>query len=515
MAGDGSLEFSRSSDRRLPPVSPDPAGRPRNTEPPGAAAPEPPGSRPDSNFAATISETTSREDLIEAISEFIPGGSAGRRQGALVIAAIGNLSLINEAFGFHVGDEVITIVGRRLQGCLRERDCFARYGSNKFGIVLADCEPETLDFVASRLFKAVRESIIETSVGAVSMTVRLGGVLLPQQAKTVHEAFSNALDALDSARLRSGDCFVLFDDSEGRESQRKRNILIVDQVIRALNERRMVLALQPIIRCGGRETAFYECLLRMQKPDGTYVAAADFIQVAEKLGLARLIDHRVAELAVGLLRSAPNLSLSMNVSGGTASDLEWLSALHALTRGDRSVTERLMIEITETAVITDIEESVGFVKSAKQLGCQVAIDDFGAGYSSFKNLRVLDVDMVKIDGSFVKDLSTSRDDLFLVKTLVDLARNFNMKTVAEWVGDEETARLVERAGVDYMQGFFFGQPQLVGGPGGQKPQDPVQNQPQYAAVPAAPASIHVPDQSAPHEQEAGVPPARSVRPAVT
>lgn len=464
------MDHSRRSDEQSPSASALPAGEPEGASPANPPISGSDGREAESSFTVTIGEATNRDDLIQAIGELQPRTSQGRRQGALIIAAIGNLSLINEAFGFHVGDEVITIVGRRLQGCLRERDCFARFGSNKFGIVLADCEPDTLDFVTSRLIKAVRESIIETSAGAVSMTVRLGGVLLPKQAKTVQEAFSSAMDALDDARGKSGDCFMLYDDSEGREPQRKRNILIVDEVIRALNDRRMALALQPIILSRSRETAFYECLLRMRKVDGSYVPAAEFIPVAEKLGLSRLIDHRVAELAVDLLKSAPNLVLSMNVSGETTSDLEWLSALGALTQGERSLNERLMIEITETAVISDIEESIGFVKRAKELGCRVAIDDFGAGYSSFKNMRLLDVDMVKIDGSFVKDLPNSQDDRFLVQTLVDLARNFSMKTVAEWVGDEATAQLVEKTGVDFMQGFYFGQPQLVGGfDSGQKP----------------------------------------------
>jgi diguanylate cyclase (GGDEF)-like protein len=449
------------------------------------------------NAAATMDSSADRDTLIQALSDLLPGGAPGsvpgRRQGAFLMAAIGNLSLINEAIGFHVGDEVIAIVGARLKGCLRERDCFARYGSNKYGIFLADCEPDQVDFVAGRIIRAVRESVIETSAGAVSISIRLGGILLPQQAKTVQDAFSGALDALDSARSRHGDSFVLFDDSTGRGARRKRNILIVDEVVRALNERRMVLALQPIVRAGSRKTAFYECLLRMQKPDGTYVSAGEFIPIAEKFGLARLIDHRVVELTIGLLRSAPNLSLSMNVSGETAGESDWLALLRGLVQGDQSLTRRLMVEITETAALTDIEECAGFVRALKETGCQVAIDDFGAGYSSFKNLRLLDVDMVKIDGSFVKDMAERSDDRFLVRTLVDLARNFSMSTVAEWVDDEATADLSEQAGVDFLQGFYFGMPQLAAPPAKKAPAQPAADGAQASAPIPAGAAESRPD----------------------
>jgi len=485
------LDSSPRSDVTPPPAEAQEAGVPPAAAAAPAVRPEPGARDLDAgalafNPVGPLEQNTSRDDLIDAVGELLPGKNPGHRQGALIIAAIGNLSLINEAFGFNVGDEVITIVGKRLRSCLRERDCFARFGSNKFGILLADCEPDKLEFVAKRMIAAVRQSLIETSAGAVSMTLRMGAVLLPRQATTVQDAFSNALDALDSAREKRGDCYRLFDSSGGRISRRTRNILIVDEVIRALNERRMMLALQPIVRSGGRQPGFYECLLRMQKTDGTFVTAGEFVPIAEKLGLAKLIDHRVAELAVGLLKSAPNLKLAINVSGETANDKEWLSLLLALTQGDRSINERLMVEITETAAISDIQESACFVRALKKVGCLVAIDDFGAGYSSFRNLKFLDVDMVKIDGEFVRNVARSKDDLFLVKTLISLARNFSMRTVAEWVGDEETAVLMERAGIDFLQGFHFGKPKLVGVGAQTAPQQPATQQRAGEPAPSEP-----------------------------
>ena len=121
---------------------------------------------------------------------------------------------------------------------------------------------------------------------------------------------------------------------------------------------------------------------------------------------------------------------------------------------------RLVVELTETAALIDIEESMRFVSRVRALGAKVAIDDFGAGYTSFRNLHMLRVDMVKIDGSYVKNLSRSPDNQIFVRTLIELAKNFQMETVAEWVGTEEDAKLLESFGVDFFQGYHFGQPDL-------------------------------------------------------
>ena len=136
-------------------------------------------------------------------------------------------------------------------------------------------------------------------------------------------------------------------------------------------------------------------------------------------------------------------------------------SLHALTGGRREIIQRLSVEITETAAIEDLDQTMSFVDALKELGCSVAIDDFGAGYTSFRNLKFLSVDMVKIDGSFVKNMTRDRVDRIFIETLVNLARTFNIETVAEWVGDEETARALTEMGVTYLQGFHFGEPLLA------------------------------------------------------
>ena len=182
--------------------------------------------------------------------------------------------------------------------------------------------------------------------------------------------------------------------------------------------------------------------------------------MAEQFGLAKLIDYRVLELAIELLRASPKIKLALNVSAATTTDPQWMAALEGFTGKDRSLTERLTIEITETTAISDVKAAIQFVSTLKALGCRVALDDFGAGYTSFRSLRELGVDMVKIDGSFIQNLGTDAEDEMFVRMLIDLARSFGVVTVGEWVGDERTVQLLEKAGVSYMQGYFFGMPEL-------------------------------------------------------
>ena len=160
-------------------------------------------------------------------------------------------------------------------------------------------------------------------------------------------------------------------------------------------------------------------------------------------------------------RSMASRSASFNVSSLTAGDHEWMVMLHKLTGGDRSVTGRLLIEITETMAIADLDETAAFVDGLKEMGCTVALDDFGAGYTSFRNLKALAVDMIKLDGSFVKNLKDDKANRIFVQSMVTLARNFGMATVAEMVGDAETADILTGLGVDFLQGYYFGKPEVA------------------------------------------------------
>ena len=236
------------------------------------------------------------------------------------------------------------------------------------------------------------------------------------------ETFARAQEALNNAKAKRLGSFLVYRPNVERDAIRRENVRAADEIVNALNERRILLAFEPVVDARTRNSIFHECLMRIRRADGTLVRAHDVIPVAERLGLVRMLDHRVLELLVSEMTAVPTLAASLNVSPSSATDPDWWSALGAMLRASKGVAERLTIEITEMSAIQDIDDTRAFVSRAKDLGCRIAIDDFGAGYTSFRNLRKLGVDIVKIDGAFVQNIARSADDRAFVQTLIDLAR---------------------------------------------------------------------------------------------
>jgi len=414
-------------------------------------------------YLATRDELTghlNRTSLRERLAQAIEIAKAEERNCAYLVASIDRLAMINEAYGFGASDEVIVAVGERLASSLRGSDIIGRTAGNKLGVILGNCSEREIGLVSERLRSVVRSDVIATRAGTVSATITVGAVWLPQAASSSQEAMLRAEEALDRARGAGRDGFAVYAKSPQREMARLRLMGIADEVVAALNDDRLVFAYQPIISAKTREPVHHECLLRMIRPDGTVVTAGQFIPAAEQLGLVRLVDRHALEMTVAQLHAHPRVTLAVNVSGTTAGDPSWLQSFVNYVRANHQVAERMIVELTETAALHAFEESARFISNLREMGCRVAIDDFGAGYTSFRNLQMLHVDTVKIDGSYVKGLESSPDNQIFVRTLVELARNFKLKTVAEWVSSDGEAALLESFGVDYFQGFHFGEPVL-------------------------------------------------------
>jgi diguanylate cyclase (GGDEF)-like protein len=414
-------------------------------------------------YLATRDELTghlNRNALRTELQLAISRAKEENRHCAFLVASIDRLAMINDGYGFDAGDEVIVGVGERLAKSLRASDIIGRTAGNKFGVLLRNCKESEISVVAARLKRAVRDHAIEARSGKVAATTSVGAVWLPLAAANSQEAMLRAEQALERARANGRDGFAVYAESPQRDTARLRQMGIADEVTQALKENRIKLAYQPIIDAKSRKPVHYECLLRMLRPDGQEITAGYFVPAAEQMGIVNLIDRFALETAVRELRRHHDLVLGVNVSGTAALDPAWLQNFIEHVRENRSVADRLVVELTETASLHQFEENARFVSQLRELGVRVAIDDFGAGYTSFRNLQMMHVDVVKIDGSYVKDLSANPENQVFVRTLTGLAKNFDMRVVAEWVGSDEDAALLESFGVDYFQGFHFGEPTI-------------------------------------------------------
>jgi diguanylate cyclase (GGDEF)-like protein len=397
-----------------------------------------------------------RNRLVETLAATLDESIRFRTSCGFLLVAIDNLGHLNQAYGYSAADEAIVQVAKRIRSQMRGADHLGLFSGNKFGLILKNCTPEDLVIASERLLGGVRNDPIQTSAGTLAVTITIGGITAPRHARSVDEILSRAQDALDSARSRRPGSFLPYQPNIERDAKREENARATDEIVAALNERRITLAYEPVIEAASGNIAFYECLMRVRRADGSFAHTNEIIPVAERLGLVRLLDHRVLGMVVQELKAAPSLRASVNVSSASTTDANWWNGLGAMLKANPGVGERLVIEITETAVIRDIDEARGFVARVKDLGCRIAIDDFGAGHTSFRNLRKLNVDIVKIDGDFIHNIVRSEDDRAFAHTLIDLAHRLGLKVVAEWVKDEPAAELLRGWGCDYLQGELVG-----------------------------------------------------------
>jgi diguanylate cyclase (GGDEF)-like protein len=397
-----------------------------------------------------------RTHLIASLAEAVEEAMRFRSSFAFMLIGVDHLARINDAFGFDIADQVICEVANRIRKQLRIGDVLGRFSGNKFGLILKNCTMDDTSAAAERFLAGIRDEIVPTRSGPVSVTASIGAVSVPRYARDADQAVNRAQETLDMAKRRRQGSFSLWRPNVERDAQRRVNIRVTDEIVTALNERRIVTAFEPVVEAGSRAPAFHECLVRMKLDDGELLLAPDIVPVAEKLGLIRLVDHRVLELVVAELAEQPGIRLSLNISPDTTMDPDWWASIESMMRAHPGVAERLIVEITETVAIQDLDNVRGFVTRLKNFGSRIAIDDFGAGYTSFRNLRKLGVDIVKIDGAFVQNIAQSADDRAFVQTLIDLARRLGIETVAEWVQDEEAAGMLRDWGCDYIQGRLIG-----------------------------------------------------------
>lgn len=401
-----------------------------------------------------------KKRLREALDHMLAHTIRTGLPGAYLAVGIDKLAGINDVFGYEAADEVIIEVGQRLDRCLRVSDVVGRMGGDRFGIVLAHCPEQNVATVADKIIGSINQMPIDTSAGPIYATVSIGSAAFPEQSKTSYDVMTRAETALAEAKRAGRDCFVPYRVSDEQRTKQRVGMALGERVQRALRDGRLCFAYQPVIDATTGTVDYYECLLRMIEEDGHVTAAGDFITAIEQLGFIRLVDRYVLERAVEEATAHPDICLGFNISGFTATDRAWLRGATAILQGRPEIASRLVVEITETAALHDMAESAGFVTTLRDLGCRIALDDFGAGFTSLRHLQALAIDTVKIDGSFVHQIGEKPANQVFLRHLVGLARGLNLLTVAECVETAEEAAMLRREGVNFLQGYYYGVPSL-------------------------------------------------------
>lgn len=384
-------------------------------------------------------------------------------RGAVMIVDIDGLKVVNDSLGHHAGDNLI----RQVAGVMRERvratDIVARLSGDEFAILTPQTDVEGAMQLGEDLRAQVAESVRPTS-DSDAVTISVGITMFGGTEKgTGSEAVLVAADqAMYRAKEGGRNQIALFRDPNEPRREPERRQTTAARIREALTEDRLSLQTQPIrsLASGGIER--YELLLRMTSEGGELLPAASFIEAAERAGMIQELDRWVVGQALELLgereRQGAPLSLHVNISGISLTDVSVLEFIERRLDEGSADPSRCTFEITATANVYDYEQASGFADRLTEFGCQVAIDDYGAGFGPFHYLKRIPFDLIKIDGSFVRDMPRSDADQLTVQAIVQIARGLGKATIAEYVQDDQTAQMLYGYGVDMAQGFHLGRP---------------------------------------------------------
>jgi diguanylate cyclase (GGDEF)-like protein/PAS domain S-box-containing protein len=404
-----------------------------------------------------------RRRFNEEVERALKSAKRYHEAGAVVFLDLDGFKFVNDTLGHAAGDELIARVSSCLGSSLRETDTLARVGGDEFAVLLAHCDRTAAVRVAEKLLASLRGSgpaLSETRVSGSAGIALFSG----DDELTADELVVAADIAMYDAKEAGKDRYAVYEPTEGQGRSQSIPLRASwnERLHSAVEQDRFVLLAQPIMPICSNGTPAFELLLRLPDENGDLIPPGTFLYNAERFGVIEKIDRWVLRQAVEHLSASHDagidLLLTVNVSGKTMGDPTLGEYVAALLAELPVRAQRLVIEVTETAAITNIKRARALAEELRALGCQIAMDDFGAGFASFYYLKHLKFDYLKIDGEFIRSLCSTPTDQLVVKAVVTIAHGLGARTVAEFVGDDETVELLRELGVDYGQGYHLGRP---------------------------------------------------------
>lgn len=406
----------------------------------------------------SLTNIPNRYSLEEALKRAVAKAKRGEKS-ALLLIDLDNFKLVNDTLGHAAGDELLITLTNILKSNLSEGDLLARFGGDEFAVLLEGATAETAGTVAEKLRRVVEESELCLTIHKTCFNLSISiGVIMIDGTLDHQKILSFADTALYAAKDGGRNRVVFARPGEDTAARLSETNELIGLIKNALKENRFVLFFQPVVKIGEGKITHHEALVRLQGEEGEMIPPDRFIPVAERFGLMPQIDRWVVQSSFNALHKYPELELFVNLSGVSLGDEALLEFIEDNIRRSGIDPSRIGFEITETAAVKDLVRAGRWIHRLKSAGCRFALDDFGAGFSSFSYLRTLQVDYLKIDGAFVHNVDKDPANRALVQAMNTVAHVLGKKTIAEFVENKNILKVLQEIGIDCGQGYYLGKP---------------------------------------------------------
>ncbi len=380
---------------------------------------------------------------------------------ALLFFDLDEFKYINDTFGHSAGDTILIRIAGDIGTQLGHQDVFSRLGGDEFAILIPNSDEHQAEALAERVVRAIAQLPFSFEGQNLRLTSSLGIAYYPHHAAGAEELIAHADAAMYQAKEAGKNAWRVYREDRDATHAVIHRLSWNERIVDALENNLLVLHFQGIYRTGDCTLSHLEALVRMHDKEnpGKLLMPGSFIPTAEKTGKILDIDRWVIRAVIAQLAAAPQVpSIAVNISGRSFDEPSLPGHIAALLREYGVAPARLLVELTETAAVSDMQDAQRFIDALRATGCQVCLDDFGTGFASFAYLKHIHVDILKIDGIFIRDLTRDYSNQLFVKAIVDVARGMGKTTVAEFVENQEILDMLRGFGVDQVQGYHLDKP---------------------------------------------------------
>lgn len=417
-----------------------------------------------------LTDLYNRREFERRLQAALVGTGVGTPLSVVLYIDLDQFKLINDTSGHIAGDQLLAQLAIVMRKQLGATDVLARLGGDEFGVLACGVYDRSgTEAIAERLLRCIDGYVFIWETHSYTVSASIGGVVIDRPGITMRDLLAQADTACYMAKELGRNRVHFYSEQDDETTRRRSEMEWANRLRWAIDEHRLVLTYQeiwPLPLVAGEAVSSVELLLRFRDESGRLITPGIFIPAAERYGLMPLIDRWVVETALANFdrlhpAGAALRMVAINLSGASVEDDSLADLIIALLQRHRVAPSRVCFEITETVAVRNLSQVVRFMDRLRAVGCKTSLDDFGAGMSSFTYLKNLPIDIIKIDGSFIRDMLTDPVSHVMVRAVTDIGHRLGLSVVAEWVTDAETVQALTELGVNYAQGFSLHQPELA------------------------------------------------------